>query len=317
MSPNDNLAPRFAESTFLPWLQLIRISAAPTAVSNILVGYLLVNAGWLPTLPLVLLIAGSFFLYSAGMVSNDILDVTTDKKNQRHRPIAQGLVGIRQARFVCIALFLLGILFPAAVGMRSLFIALMLTMAILLYNGPLKQTWAGPIMMGSCRSLNVLLGASYLPQSVMLDNMWAGWPPSVWWISISLGVLITGLTYFARNESTASNRWQLVLGAFIILVGLTGFATTPLAALNPPNRAAMFPLLVVLISAPVLIRLLLAIRSCRPKQVRFAVISLLKSLIVYDASFCLLFGQPDFSYALIVLSLLLPCIVMGKWISPS
>ena len=314
MSSTDTLAP-LPSSRFVPWLKLIRISAAPTAISNILVGFLLVHAGWSPVVPLIWLIAGSFFLYSAGMVSNDIIDISTDKKNQRHRPLVEGLIGLRQARYVCMALFLLGIICPAAVGGRSLITALLLAIAILLYNGPLKQTWAGPIAMGSCRSLNVLLGASYLPQSVIFDNMWLGWPPSVWWISISLGVLITGLTYFARNEATANTRWRLTVGAVIIMVGLTGFATTGLAAFNPPSRAGIFPLLIFLISAPVIIRLGMAIRSCHPRQVQFVVISLLKSLIVYDASFCLLFGQPDFSYALIVLSLLLPCIVFGRWIS--
>ncbi len=314
MSSTDTLAP-LPSSRFVPWLKLIRISAAPTAISNILVGFLLIHAGWSPVVPLIWLIAGSFFLYSAGMVSNDIIDISTDKKNQRHRPLVEGLIGLRQARYVCMVLFLLGIICPLAVGGRALIIALLLAIAILLYNGPLKQTWAGPIAMGSCRSLNILLGASYLPQSVMVESTWLGWPPSVWWISISLGILITGLTYFAKNEATASNRWRLIVGAVIIMVGLTGFATSGLAAFNPPSRAGVFPLLIFLISAPVIIRLGLAIRSCQPRQVQFVVISLLKSLIVYDASFCLLFGQPDFSYALIVLSLLLPCVVLGRWIS--
>ena len=299
----------------LPWLQLLRISAAPTAISNILVGFLLVHGSWAPVVPLVLLMAASFFLYSAGMVSNDIVDTTTDREHQRHRPIADGRVGSRAARVVCLGLFLLGVLCGAAVGSRSLIISLLLTISILLYNGPLKRTWAGPVVMGLCRSLNILLGASLLPGSAMTETIGLGWSLSVWWVAISLGVLITGLTFFARNEAKPEKRGPLIGGAAIILLGLAGFAATGLTLTEPGKLARIFPLLIVLLSAPVAIRFILAIRSCQPGQVQFAVISLLKSLIVYDASICLLFGQPNFYYGLVVLSLLLPCILLGKWIS--
>ncbi|MCH2180545.1 MAG: UbiA family prenyltransferase [Mariniblastus sp.] len=313
MSTTDTSISR--DNHLLPWLQLLRISAAPTAISNILVGFLLVHGSWEPVVPLILLMTSSFFLYSAGMVSNDIVDVSTDREDQRHRPIADGRVGIGAARWACIGMFLLGTLCGAAVGSRSLLIALLLTLTILLYNGPLKRTWAGPVAMGLCRSLNVLLGASFLQDSVTAPNAWLGWPPSVWWVAISLGILITGLTCFARSEARPESRRPLIVGAAIIVLGLAGFATTVLTSTDSGKLERIFPLLILLLSAPVATRLLLAIRSCRPRQVQFAVISLLKSLIIYDASICLLFGQPNFFYALIVLSLLLPCLLLGKWIS--
>ena len=301
------------KSKILPWLQLFRLSAAPSALSNILVGFLLVNSEWSPIGPLLLLIASSFFLYSAGMLSNDIADVRQDRAQRRPRPLAQDWIGLPQARLVCLILFALGILLPAAVCSRSLIIALLLGISILLYNGPLKRTWSGPIFMGACRSLNIMLGASYLPSgtSVLVNS---GVPSTVEWIAISLGILIAGLTYFAKNEAGTSSRWQLTLGTLIILFGLTGFATAGWVDTDNSNNASLFAGLILLISAPVIIRLIWAIRSCQSQPIQFAVISLLKTLIIYDAAFCLLVGQPDFFYALIVLSLWIPSFVLGKWV---
>ena len=315
MSTNDTTISDPHGFRLMPWLQLFRISAAPSAISNILVGFLLMHGNWEPLPSLLLLVAASFFLYTAGMVSNDIADVSVDREHQRGRPIADGRIEIAHARCVCLGLFLLGGLCGAVAGSRSLLIVLLLTIAILLYNGPLKRTWAGPIAMGFCRSLNILLGASLLTGDATSPSLWLSWPTSVWWVSVSLGILISGLTYFARNEGRPQSRSPLVAGAAIILLGLTGLASTGWTVSEPGNLGRIFPLLILMLSAPVAIRFILAIRACQPQQVQFAVISLLKSLIVYDASICLLVGQPNFYYALVVLSLLLPSLLLGKWIS--
>src|SRR5947208_1792551 len=49
--------------------------------------------------------------------------------------------------------------FRAAPGI----LAVLLAGAILLYDGVLKGTWAGPVAMGTCRFLNVLLGLAAVP----------------------------------------------------------------------------------------------------------------------------------------------------------
>ena len=299
----------------LPWLQLLRISAAPSAISNILIGFLIVNSGWTPVMPLLLLVLSSVCLYSAGMVSNDLFDLKLDQQQSRKRPLVTGAIGFNQAKTLCVLLFIVGIGLVAAVSFRSWFITLFLTATILLYNGPLKKTVAGPVMMGVCRSLNLLLGASYLSQSNLIQNGWLGWPIDVWWISLSLGVLITGLTYFAKNESQSNARTPLVIGTAIILMGMAGFATTQFSMETTGLHLEIFPILILLISGPVILRLLLSIQTCQPQRIQFAVISLLKSLIVFDAAFCLLFGQPDLFYAFAVLSLLIPSILLGKWVS--
>ncbi len=169
--------------------------------------------------------------------------------------------------------------------------------------------------MGLCRTLNVMLGASLLKGDVTSDSLWLSWPTYLCCVSVIMVIIIIVLNYLSRNEVRPHSRSPLIAGAAIILLGLAGLATTSWTVTEPGNLNRIFPLLILLLSAPVAIRFILAIRACQPQQVQFAVISLLKSLIVYDASICLLVGQPNFYYALFVLSLLLPSLLLGKWIS--
>ena len=74
---------------------------------------------------------------------------------------------------------------------RSMQIAAALVIAIFLYDGVLKRTFAGPILMGTCRFLNILLGLSILDK----------WPPaSGWLLAIVIGAYIAGVTWFTADR---------------------------------------------------------------------------------------------------------------------
>ncbi|MEM9413211.1 MAG: UbiA family prenyltransferase, partial [Planctomycetota bacterium] len=75
------------DSKWLPWLKLLRISALPSAASNILAGFLLANHAWTPISHLLYLLVASSCLYLSGMVLNDICDVEVDQKTNPNRPI--------------------------------------------------------------------------------------------------------------------------------------------------------------------------------------------------------------------------------------
>ena len=59
--------------------------------------------------------------------------------------------------------------------------------AILLYDAWLKRTWAGSIVMGGCRFLNVLLGLTAGGQRT------AGWGVA---LALVIGVYVLGITWF-------------------------------------------------------------------------------------------------------------------------
>src|SRR5262249_37638612 len=147
--------------------QLVRLPNVFTALADIGLGALVVGALPARWLALLLLLWASACLYCAGMVWNDFFDVAQDSRERPFRPIPSGRVSRRQAALVG------GILLAAGVGFALLagwalpawssvpvVLAVLLVGAILGYDGLLKRTPAAPLLMGTCRFLNVLLGLS-------------------------------------------------------------------------------------------------------------------------------------------------------------
>ena len=152
------------QSRLLAWWQLLRAGNVFTAASNVVAGFLVVQGDWQPVGPLLLLILASMLLYEAGMVLNDAFDAQLDAVERPERPIPSGRISRAQAFSVGWVLLALGIICawlvsrlissvaPAVVGSS-------LAIVIVMYDSGLKKTWAGPLAMGWCRLLNVLLGA--------------------------------------------------------------------------------------------------------------------------------------------------------------
>src|SRR5205807_10342512 len=143
-------------------------------------------------------------LYCGGMVWNDYFDVEQDRKERPYRPLPSGRVQAATALWIGSVLLGAGLLFGLLAdsnreGFRWLSsgLAAALVVTILLYDGWLKRTWAGPVVMGLCRTLNVLLGLSVAPG-------WVG----AWglYLALVVGVYIAGVTWFARTEARTSNR---------------------------------------------------------------------------------------------------------------
>ena len=147
-------------STLRAYCQLCRIPAVFTALADIMLGYLLTHSSIESAPQLALLLGASAGLYLSGMVWNDIFDREQDAKERPKRPIPSGRVSLRAANTFASLLTVIGLACAAAAGWRSLAIAGMLTACIFLYDGVLKKTPLGPLFMGGCRSLNVILGAS-------------------------------------------------------------------------------------------------------------------------------------------------------------
>lgn len=294
----------------LAWLRLLRISALPSAMSNILLGYLIVHESWMPWQPLALLLLASSCLYLAGMVSNDVFDYRRDLEERPNRPLPSGAISLSTA--IAAYTFLMG---TAAVcglflGWRSLLVIAGIIICIFLYNGVFKASHFGPIFMGSCRVLNIVLGGSVLPEGVSA-------PPTIlWWVALSVGLLITGLTLFAKYETQNNSRRWLVGSAAVIVGGITMLATTGVLFFSPLNfHVAKAAGLVVLLSMPALIRIMTAISKPQPKLIQGAVISLLRSLILLDAAVCFLIA-PMF-YCICVMALLFPAMFLSRVIPPT
>jgi len=274
----------------MKWLQLIRVPNAPTAAANILAGYLLANRSW------------------------------------DNWPVLLCRIKLRTAAVLGWSLMALGILAAITAGVlaspqavfRSGAIAALLALAIYLYDGPLKRTPLAPALMGACRSLNVLLGASTVSTVTLAEQNrsgFAGFPVDLWWAAIAIGVLIMGVTLLARNESQAvQQRGKLGVAAGVMLTGFVLLATLAWCpgAQFPDSALRTYPVLVAVVALASIRRVVVCVADAQPQSVKLAIISTLRSLIVFDASICFLARPDNLMFALIVVALILP--VLSKWI---
>ncbi len=311
-------------------MQLARLSALPTAISNVMLGYLLatqLGGGSFHLVELMLLIAASSAMYSAGMILNDVFDIDVDRLERPERPLPAGKIGLRTARTVGLVLLLAGPLIAMLAGwiigpnhawsiLKPFLVASLLCLAIVAYDGVLKRTFLAPVSMGFCRTLNLLLGACTFSPVDGSDGTWLGFAPVIGWLSAALGVYVAGITLFAKQEAEQkSNTVTLMAGALITIAGLLAmvFANTIFPFVPVEKQNPMLPMLLALVALPVLRRMLMAAIDRKPRSVQAAVGTALRSIIVFDATLCFL-AAPNFSsYALWVVALLVPSLLLSRW----
>ncbi len=311
-------------SRLFAFFQLMRIANLPTAIADIAMGVLVVGGTNRGTALLWLGLA-SAALYSAGMVLNDVYDFEVDSKQRPDRPLPAGRIARRVA--LRLGYFLLGFgisvaamagLYQSAPGVpvwRSGLIAVLLAVAIVLYDAVFKPTVLGPLLMGSCRMLNVLLGMS-LAAAGGAEPLWLGYGGFHWAIAAGIGIYIVGVTWFARTEATTSARGQLAFGLAVMVAGVGLLAWAP--RWSPAGQPfyldprVVWPGLLCLIMFVLIRRCVAAIASPRPAEVQSAVKLSILSLIVLDSA-VVSFVSPWYC-ALAVLALLAPTLWLGRWI---
>jgi 4-hydroxybenzoate polyprenyltransferase len=296
------------------YAQLVRLPNVFTALADICLGALAAHALPERWLPFGLLLLSSACLYSGGMVLNDLYDFEQDKKERPFRPLPSGRIGRWTALWFGYGLLLVGLLLAFVSGWRSDGlswtsgdVAGFLAAAVILYDAWLKRTWAGPIGMGSCRFLNVLLGLSIVGSV-------SGWRDVH--LAATVGIYIVGVTWFARTEARTSNQKMLIAAAGVMGAGLLLALPLPLHAtewnrLEPKIGKVLFPYLLVTLGFLVGLPVCQAIVSPTPQRVQVAVKRAIMGLVVLDAVLAIPFAG---LWGLLLLMLLIPALYLGRWI---
>ena len=127
-----------------------------------------------------------------------------------------------------------------------------------------KKTGFGPLAMGGCRTLNVLLGMS----SAFASPIFTGYAIDQWFVAIGIGVYVMGITWFARSEADTSPRGRLILGLMVMGLGICVLAAFPWFSSLPLHLRSrvVWPTLLVLLMVSVVRRCVVAIslRHRRP-----------------------------------------------------
>jgi len=296
------------ELNWLAWWQLLRAANVFTAISNIIAGYLLVNGQWQPIVPLLMLAIVSSCCYLAGMVLNDVFDVKQDAIERPQRPIPSGRISISSASCVGIVLILsalsISVVVSRMVGtFSSVVVTLLLVFAIVNYDSWSKRTWLGPVNMGVCRFLNVLLGAS-VASSFTAET-------GVWLIASGLGIYTWGITLIARREAANSLRIELVSGGVLVATGLALIAFLPLVLprLAIPTLAWFAAIAVLfLLGRQVMVPLF---SRPTPENVQAAVKRFILMFIGIDAAVS--GAAAGWASVAVVLCLLIPMKLIARW----
>ncbi len=300
-------------TALLPFLQLCRLPTAFTALADVFLGYLLVHVTLssgreLPPVNFLLLLGATLGLYLSGMVFNDVFDRRADAVERPQRPIPSGRVSVRAAAICGVCLMLGGLAAAALVGRNTLIVAGLLALCILAYDGGLKRTPLGPLVMGGCRFLNIIMAAS--SDWLRFEQLW--WRPQII-VAAGMGAYIVGVTWFARTEAQRSSRLQLALAAVVVNLGLAILLGWVAASPSQEKTAVFFAMGVIVLT--INRRLLAAVADPVPARVQAAIRTSLLSIIMLDATLVFAKLGPEGSgYAIAIALLVVPAMTLGRWI---
>jgi len=311
-SPYSRSRPAFGSISWRAYAQLVRLPNVFTAAADICLGWLVALATGTTgsTWPrFALLLGSSACLYSAGMVWNDFFDVEQDRRERPFRPLPSGRIDLRSAGSLGATLLILGGALSGLAGVSSAgyrwespALAFGLILAILLYDGLLKRTVLGPVGMGACRFLNVLLGLSVAEVNLPWGH---GVLPA-----LVVGCYIIGVTWFARTEARPSNRTSLAGAAGTMLVALILALALP-ALVESSATSFLFPYLLLALGFWVGIPVSRALRQPTPALVQPAVKQAVLGLVILDAALASALAG---NVGLLILVLLVPVLYLGRWI---
>ncbi|MGQ9604613.1 MAG: UbiA family prenyltransferase [Thermogutta sp.] len=292
------------------YLQLIRLPNLFTAAADVLAGTAVAAAAGSggDEAALLGLVLSSLCLYAGGVALNDWVDRNRDARESPHRPIPSGAVSARAA--LRLALFLLAVGTMAA-GAAALVLsspttaitAACLIASILFYNLAAKNRFFGPAVMGLCRCLNWLFAMS--PAAAV-------WTPWHWALPVGMGIYITGISWFARQETAVSSRFYPALGWSHWVVGIAVFGVFGMAYENVAVDRWRWAALLGLITLWLTVRTLWAIQDPQPRRVQLVVTQAILAVVVLDAAAVFVVAGPV--RAIPVLALILPAGWLGRWL---
>ena len=301
------------------YLELVRAPNIFTAMADVVMGFLFANPFIRSDQHLILavLVCASSCLYAAGMVLNDVFDVDIDRRERPGRPIPSGMIPLATAARLGWGLLGAGVVLAGAAAalagsLTTALVAVLLAACIVFYDRILKRTPLGPLGMGACRMLNVLLGMSTLGASGRL----APWGPSHWLAAGAIGIYIAGVTWLARGEATRGNRWQLTLSTLVLLGGIAALFALPPWVESPAPLLVVAPqrwyILIAVLGGFTALRCFQTVAEPEPDVIQAAVKHCILSLVFLDAAIC--YVVADLQGAIIVLAFLIPTFLLGRWI---
>lgn len=304
------------------WAELVRLPNVFTVLSDSLAAAILVTGGTLPWLTVVLVVIASVLVYWGGMILNDVVDLEEDRTTRAHRPLVRGSISPVIAGHIGNGMLLIApILILAATTLwrqqplwmgAAFILAVCLSLCVRIYDSPIKRTPIAPLVMGLCRSLNILMAGTTM---LAVTTGEVVFPKALLIFAGAIGLYIVGITVFARREEGKSSSTGLGLGLLLEIAGMALIAGIPwLSQVDDkvwkldPWRA--YPLLVGLVGLTVINRGVQAVGHPVPRKVQLAVKHAILTLVLLGAAVAALSGGPV--HGGLMAALLIPAMLLGS-----
>lgn len=261
------------------------------------------SAGLIPALPPLLATLGAALcLYAAGLLANDFFDRFVDARERPTRPIPSGSVKASGVLIAALLFTLSGLFLAAEGGIATLLIASLLAACSWFYNAIGKRiAWLGPLNMGACRGLNLLMGAALIGFPCLTGTR-------VLIAATLLTLFITALTLAARNEASPDDsrrcpKWLAWALPLILAFGLLTLIHTLGMALGLAAMAIAWTTLWSINLS----------RATTPAATQRAIGGLIRGLILVQTALCAASGPTGEACALLLLVAFPVSGWLGKW----
>jgi 4-hydroxybenzoate polyprenyltransferase len=320
-----------------PYFQLFRISNVFTIPPDILVGFLAVSIYLSSSIgysisDLVTLIFSSVFLYTGGLVLNDLFDVKVDRLERPNRPLPSGKIKKGKAILIIVLLFSLGLALASFVNSTALGISLLLIAGIVAYNYKIKNGYFRPYLMAAIRALNVVYGASFIfdipitsaisREELMTPTSTSNFNP---WLLLAVAAstvyfhifILTSLSKSETAKEILRIKIKLNIQNIQIIYLIFLIISISIAIIFTPYKLEFLLFMLLFIF---LINLLFNKALKRgndqgqgPELIQFVVKNMLILLIVLDSAF--IAGEAGILSGSLVAMLSIPCLILSKKIS--
>lgn len=271
-------------------LELMRPANMATALADVLAGFAVAGLSGPEKLPWLLL--AGLALYGGGVTMNDFFDRRLDAVERPERPIPSGRASARSACQLGVCLLLFGIACAFRASAASGMVAGAIALMAVAYDAALKHIpIAGPVAMGSCRGLDLLLGVSANANALA----------TYWHLAAIPLAYIAGVTLLSAGEVHGGSRLRACVSSALLIAAALGALV---AGRSSPLRVASTGFFLGLLAWRVAPAFYKACVQPSAAQVRAAVRAGVISLVLLDAAVAAAWQALWYALGLVALVLL-------------
>jgi 4-hydroxybenzoate polyprenyltransferase len=271
------------------YLELVRPANVATALADVLAGYAVAGLGNPGALGCLLVATAC--LYAGGVVLNDVFDRDIDRTERPERPIPSGRVSVAAAAALGLGLLAVGVFAASLATPASGVVAAATAGCVLLYDAwGKRQGLFGPVNMGLCRGLNLLLGVSAAPAVL----------PDAWPLALLPLIYIAAVTAVSRGEVHGGRK---EIAAFALISLSLVLAALGALAIGRGGGSWAGVAFTALLAWRVMPAFWGAYRTPAPGPIRHAIRTGVLSLVLLDAAIGATYGGAVYSLAILATGL--------------